>query len=253
MNNQNLGCVIQTRISSSRLPGKVLIKLDKTSTILDYVVDQLSCCKFLDRLIIATTDQPSDDQIVEFSKNRNLDYFRGSTSDVLDRYYQCAKNFSLKNIVRITSDCPLLDPEIVDQVIEKFLSNNFDYVTNKLPIESPTCNQGTEVEIFSFTTLEKIWEKSKKPSEREHVTPYIYKNPSEFKILNVEKTSSGSLRYTIDREKDLELVRFIVSKIEHRPILTKDIESLYHHKPKLFEINSKYVRNEGYLKSLSDE
>jgi spore coat polysaccharide biosynthesis protein SpsF len=249
----HLGCIIQTRMGSKRLPGKVMKKLDEQKTVLDYVIDQTSNSKLIDKIIIATTNESEDDVIVEFAKNRNLDYFRGNTKDVLDRYYQCAKKSNLQTIVRVTSDCPLIDPIIIDNVIKPLISNNFDYATNKLPLDSPSCNQGTEVEIFSFTTLEKIWNDSKKPSEREHVTPYIYNNPSQFKISNVPSKGMNSLRYTIDRENDLELVRKIVSLIKNRPILTGNIETLFKTNPSLFQINSEYERNEGYFKSTQNE
>ncbi len=104
-------------MNSSRLPGKVMKKLDVNKTVLDYVVDQLSYSKLIDKIILATTNEKEDDKIVEFAKNRKLDYFRGSTKDVLDRYYQCMKKFNLQNIVRVTSDCPLIDPKIVDTII----------------------------------------------------------------------------------------------------------------------------------------
>ena len=155
--------------------------------------------------------------------------------------------------MRITSDCPLIDPEIIDNLIEIFLTHDLDYVTNKLPINSPSCNQGSEIEIFSFNVLKKIWTYSKKPSEREHVTPYIYNNPSKFKILNIPSKGMNSLRYTIDRENDLKLVQKIVSLIKNRPILTTNIETLFRNDASLFQINSEYQRNAGYFKSIQNE
>lgn len=227
-------------------------KLDKNKTVLDYVIDQVSHCKLINKIIIATTNEKEDDEIIEYAKNYGLLYFRGSKTDVLDRYYQCAKSFSISSIVRITSDCPLIDPNIIDDIVNSLLSSGFDYCTNKLPMDHPKCAQGTEVEAFSIETLEKIWMESKKLFEREHVTPYIYNNPQKFKIFNSSKNSLPFLRYTIDREKDLELVRTIVSKIVNRPILSSDIEFLYKQNPKLFDLNSEYYRNEGYLKSIKE-
>ena len=174
--------IIQARMGSSRLPGKVLMKLDEKHTVLDYVIEQLSFSKLIDKKIIATTELEQDNVIEQTSKNLGLEFFRGSSEDVLDRYYQCAKENSFTTIVRITSDNPLMDPEIVDQVIKKFVTNDFDYVTNAFPRTFPS---GTELEIFSFDALEKAWKNAIKPSEKEHVTPFIKNHPEIFKIGNL--------------------------------------------------------------------
>ena len=141
------GCIIQARMGSSRLPGKTLMKLNDESSTLHFVKNQLSFSKFIDEIIIATTDLDEDDVIEEISKEMNVKCFRGSSNDVLDRYYNCAKKFQIDNIIRITADCPLIDPEIVDQVIQKYNTKNYDYVTNTLKRTYPI---GTEFEIFSF-------------------------------------------------------------------------------------------------------
>ena len=252
LNLTTLGCIIQTRMGSKRLPGKVMKKLDEQKTVLDYVIDQIGNSKLINKIIIATTNESEDDEIVQFAKNRNLNYFRGNTQDVLDRYYQCAKQFNLKTIVRITSDCPLIDPEIIDNVIKLFFSQECDYSTNKLPITAPECPQGVEVEVFSFQTLEKIWHESKLPSEREHVTPHIYNNPKKFTIIsNSDYAKICNLRYTIDKINDLKLIKILIKKIQNRPILTSDIILIFKNEPTLFDINRHYKRNEGYFKSLS--
>lgn len=240
-------------MNSSRLPRKVMMNLDK-NTILDYVIAQIKNSKTINRIIIATTCDISDDVIIKYAQEQELLYFRGAKHDVLDRYYKCAKKFGCENIVRITSDCPLIDPEIIDKLVNKFFSLQVDYATNKLPLKYPKCSQGTEVEVFSFKTLETTWSKSKKMSEREHVTPYIYNNHEKFKIFNLDNDKDLSyMRYTIDRPKDLELVQKIVTKIKTRPILTDDIVQLFIREPDLLLINSEYERNEGYLKSIKDE
>ena len=248
-----IGCIIQARVGSKRLPKKVLKNIDDKKKVLEFIINQVKYSKKIDKIVVATTTKNDDDIITMISKKNDCSYFRGNEKDVLDRYYYCAKKFNFNSIVRITSDCPLIDPQIIDYLIEIFVRNDLDYATNKLPIDSPSCNQGAEVEIFSFKTLEKIWNDSKKPSEREHVTPYIYNNPSQFKISNVPSKGMNSLRYTIDRENDLELVRKIVSLIKNRPILTNDIETLFKTNPSLFQINSEYERNEGYFKSTQNE
>jgi len=246
-----ISCVIQVRMGSSRLSGKVLMSVEGKNPLLYYVINQLKYSKLIDRIIIATTKLPEDNIIIKIANEMDVQTFRGSTTDVLDRYYQCAKKFSLINIVRITSDNPLIDPTLVDQVIEKFIEGSYDYVTNCNPRTFP---QGTEAEIFSFKALERAWKNSKKSSEREHVTPYFYNNPDKFKIFKIiHHKNLSKLRWSVDREPDLELVRAIVSKIKKRPILMKDIIALFEIEPKLVEINKDYAMNEGYLKSLGED
>ena len=130
-NNIAIGCIIQARMSSIRLPGKVMMKVENENTMLDCVINQLQNSKEIKNIVIATTDQEEDDVIAKFAKNRAIKYFRGSKKDVLDRYYQCAKKFNFSEIIRITSDNPLIDYEIVDTVVEHFKSNNYDYISNR--------------------------------------------------------------------------------------------------------------------------
>lgn len=243
--------IIQARMDSSRLPGKVLMKVDERNPVLYYVITQLQYSKLLDKIIVATTNLKEDDEIVKFVHSMGIDYFRGDPLNVLDRYYQCAKKFSISTIVRITADNPLIDPMIVDQIIEKFNSGLYDYVTTQPPRTFP---QGTDVEIFSFQALERAWLEAKKPSEKEHVTPYFYNNPTKFKILNIHNSADLShLRWTVDKQSDLDLVRIMVSKIKKRPILITDVIDLLSREPHLVKINNDYVMNEGYLKSLKED
>ncbi len=246
-----IGCIIQARMNSSRLPGKVMMKIDGEHPLLYFVIKQLQSAKLSSKIIIATSTNPIDDIIANYAKKLKIDFFRGEENDVLDRYYQCAKKFSFSTIVRITSDNPLIDPIIVDKIITKFQSDKFDYVSNTI---NRTYPYGTEVEVFSFKTLEVLWKNSKKPSEREHVTSYIYNNFEKFQTYNVENTENLShLRWSVDRENDLRLVKLIISKITKRPILMNDILELIKKDKKLIEINKNNVPNEGYLKSLNDD
>jgi spore coat polysaccharide biosynthesis protein SpsF len=234
-----VGCIIQARMGSTRLPGKVMMTVDKKNPVLYYVISQLQHSKFLNKIVIATTDLKEDDKIVEFAQNLGIDYFRGSSSDVLDRYYQCAKKFSFSTIVRITSDDPLIDPEIVDQVIKKFYSGSYDYVTNTLPRTFP---YGTETEVLTFEALHIAWIEAKQSYEREHVTPYLYNNPDKFKIGSLIHSKNISfLRWTVDKQTDLELVRIIVSKIKKTPILMDDIINLLTKEPQLIDINKDQI------------
>ena len=189
---------------------------------------------------------------MNYSKNLGIDYFRGSAKDVLDRYYQCAKEYSISTIVRIPSDKPLIDPEVVDNVISVFNNNSYDYVTNFL--SNPTFPSGEEVEVFSMNGLKKVWKEAILPSEREHVTPYFSNNEDKFEITHIENSENLShLRCAIDRIEDLELVRLIVSKIKKRPILMKDIVDLFDKEPELIKINENVNREEGDLKSLKED
>ena len=202
-----IGCIVQARMGSSRLPGKVMQKIDNNYTVLDYVIKQLKSSKKIERILVATTILDEDDIICEHLFSQKIEFFRGSSEDVLDRYFQCAKKYSFKTIVRITCDCPLIDPNIVDLVVDKYKNQKCDFATNTIHRTFP---YGTEVEVFSFETLEKAWKNAKKPSEREHVTPFIRESDNGFKIINVENLENIShIRYTVDRNEDLILVKKI--------------------------------------------
>jgi spore coat polysaccharide biosynthesis protein SpsF len=246
-----LGTIIQARMGSSRLPGKVMMKVNNDDTVLSFLAKQLSYSKHMKKIVIATTEQEGDDIIARSAKDMGIECFRGNRLDVLDRYYQCAKKFNFSTIIRITADCPLIDPHIVDLVIEKFKDSGYDYVTNSLIRTYP---YGTEVEIFSFNTLETAWNNAKKLSEREHVTPYIYNNKHIFRIFNIEYPRNIShLSWTVDRSNDLKLVQSIILKIDKRPILLEDILDLIKKEPDLTDINKDRIPNEGYLKSLVED
>lgn len=246
-----IGCIVQARMGSSRLPGKTLMKIDNEYSVLTFLLNQLRFSSLIDKIIVATTNLKEDDVIENFVKNLGIDVFRGDSKDVLDRYFQCAKKFSIDIIVRITADNPLIDPLIIDDLIKKFTLNSYDCLTNAYVRTFP---YGTEVEIFSFKSLEKSWNNSIKPSEREHVTPFFYNNPQFFKI-HYEKSSRNlsNLRWTIDRENDLLLVKSIISKIKKRPILMNDILNLFSKDPELFKINANQDPDEGYKKSLQED
>ena len=236
--------IIQVRMGSTRLPGKVLKKLNGIS-VLEFLCDQLNYSRLLNDKIIATTSNSEDDVIVNFCESKGIKCFRGSVNDVLDRYHKCAKKFSINTIIRITSDCPLMDPQVVDDVIDFYLKNSYDYVNN---FYKRTYPYGNDVEIFSLKVLEKVWEKATKPSEREHVTPYIYNNPDEFSLGWIEnKENLSEFHWTVDRKEDLIFVQKIFKKISKRPILMKDIIDVIKDDPSLLEINKNTNPNEGYL------
>tara|TARA_B100000029_G_C17381889_1_gene890058 strand:- start:13 stop:693 length:681 start_codon:yes stop_codon:yes gene_type:complete len=220
-----IGCIIQARMGSNRLPGKVLKLVDEENNVLDYVINQLKHCKLLEKIVVATTTLHEDDLIAKFCQKKNIDCFRGESDDVLDRHYQCAKKYSFSTIIRMPSDKPLLDPSFVDRIISVYKNNSYDYVTTFHPLSFPI---GTEVEVFSFSTLEKTWNNASSPFDREHVTTFIYNDQNSFKIFNVLNTTDESqYSWSVDTQEDLELVRKIISKISSRPILIKDILTLF--------------------------
>ena len=237
-------------MGSSRLPGKVLMKSGNGKSLLYYVINQLRYCTKVKNLVIATTTNQEDDEIEKFANDNSVNIFRGKEKDVLDRYFQCAKKYSFSTIVRITADCPLIDPQIVDKVIEKFFSGNYDFATNTLTRTFPI---GTDVEVFSFSALNRAWENTQLPSEREHVTPYLRKEEN-FKIINIENDKNiSNLRLTVDRIEDFELIKQILNNISINPIHLEDVLELFSRKPELIEINKHINHNEGFNKSLEED
>ena len=239
-----VGIIIQTRTGSSRLPSKVMMKADEDSIMLDYVINQLNHSKLHDKLVIATTVLEQDNVIFDHVTNRNIECFRGDEKNVLERHYQCAKKYSLSTIVRIPSDKPLIDPTIVDSMIQEFQSNSYDYISNfSVNTENnhefvPSFPSGTEVEIFSFSALEDAWKNATTDYDKEHVTPYIYDNPKKFNIFTkISKKDLSNFRWALDYEKDLQLIQIIISKIKKRPILMHDILELFEREPELLKIN----------------
>ena len=245
-----IGCIIQARTNSKRLPKKILKILDDKKNVLEYVINQVKNSTKIDKIVIATTEKIDDDIIMNISKLNNCDYFRGSEKDVLDRYFNCAKKFNFDVIVRITSDCPLIDPELIDEVLDKFRIGGYDYVTNTFPRTFP---KGLDVEVFSFSVLEKMWINAKLPSEREHVTQFILNN-NKFKIGNIKhKNNLSHLRWTLDQKEDLEFLKKIISNIETRPILMNYVLKVLNQKPELIDINSGIDPDQDIKKSKEED
>jgi spore coat polysaccharide biosynthesis protein SpsF len=202
------GAVVQARTSSTRLPSKVLKDLPYGSgiTALQQVIRRLKIAAKLDDVIVATTVDKADEAIVKLSEKENVKWFRGSVEDVLGRYYLAAKENGLDIVVRITSDCPCIDPEVVDLIVEKHINSKNDYTSNILHRTFP---HGLDTEVFNFDVLEKAHKGAKKLSEREHVTSYIYSNPKIFNLGEVyaEKASYGpDIRITLDTAEDYALL-----------------------------------------------
>lgn len=242
-------CIIQARTGSTRLPRKVLLKV-KGKTLLEYVFDRVSLAKKIDKIVIATTDKKEDDEIERLCKKIGIDVFRGSENDVLKRYWECAKKYpKYENIVRITGDCPLIDPKIIDELVGLFEKGEFDYASNVLKETYP---DGMDVEIFSRKSLEEASNKADKMSEREHVTLHIRNNP-EFKKGSLEHEKNFShIRLTVDREEDFEVVKFLIENTEIKASFMEYVE-LLEKSPEIMMKNSKVIRNEGLIKSLKED
>ena len=239
-----VGIIVQARTGSSRLPAKVMMKADDKSLMIDYVINQLKYSKLHDDIVIATTNLQQDDIIFNHANNQNISCFRGDEKNVLERHYECAKKYAFSTIVRIPSDKPLIDPTIVDFIIEKFQSNSYDYISNfSVDVNDDDGSissypSGTEVEIFSFTALETAWKNATSEYDKEHVTPYIYNHLEKFKIFTLKSEKNMSqFRWALDYENDLKLIRIIISRITKRPILMNDILELFEREPDLTKIN----------------
>ncbi|TKJ17321.1 acylneuraminate cytidylyltransferase [Candidatus Woesearchaeota archaeon B3_Woes] len=236
--------IIQARMGSSRLPGKMM-KLINNKPIIWHVINNVKTVKSINSIVIATSTEKNNDILIEEVKKYGVDVFVGSENDVLDRYYQAAKTFKADVIVRITADCPLIDSEVVERVIEVFKENKCDYASNTLP---PSYPDGLDVEVFSFDTLEKTWKEAKQESEREHVTSYmkVGKNESKFKKINIKnKEDLSHIRLTLDYEEDFNLIKEIIERINKNQIHLSDILELIKKDPRLLNINNKFERNNG--------
>ena len=245
--------IVQARIGSTTLPGKVLLDI-QGKPLLEHVIDRVSASKLINRLVIATTSNEKDKAIIDFAQRRGIAYYVGSEDDVLDRFYQTAKKYRVKTIVRITPDDPFKDPEVIDEVVGYYLDHkkSVDYVSNTI---KPTYPEGLDVEVFSAEALGKAWKEAKKSSEREHVTPYIWKHPERFRLANIENNEDLShLRWTLDTEADLQFAREIYARLYHGQVfLMKDILALLRAEPELAQINQGIARNTGYLESVEQE
>jgi len=238
--------IIQARLGSKRLPGKVLKKING-KTILEYVINRLKKTKLSNNIIVATTNREEDKKIIKVAKKANCHTFRGSTNNVLNRYYKAAVHYKVKNIVRITSDCPLIDPKIINKVYFFYLKNNYDYVSNKI---FPTYPIGMGLEILNFRSLKKTNRLTTSSYDKEHVTPYIYKNPKKFKIKNIGlKKKLLNYRIVLDYKEDFKLISNILKHFNKqiKDFTLKDIIKYINRNPILKKKNSQNVTKYGYL------
>jgi len=246
------GAIIQGRMGSTRLPGKVL-KPILGKPMIQHQIERTLRSKKIDKLVLATSTDPSDDELERFCRKIDLPCYRGDLNDVLDRYYQAALLFNPAHLVRLTGDCPLTDPHIIDQVIDFYLAGDYDYVSNTL---EPTFPDGLDVEIFSFSALKKAWTSAKLPSEREHVTPYIRKHEDVFSAGSFKGDQDlSSHRWTVDESRDFELVTRVYERLRPAKLFfeMEDVLDLLAKYPELMQINQGIERNEGFSKSLEED
>lgn len=235
----NIVCIIQARVGSSRLPNKIFLDLEG-KPVLGRVIERLSNSELINKIVIASPDNKADDIIENFINDNYQDVgvYRGSENDVLDRYYQAAKKFKADVVIRITSDCPLIDPEVVDKVIKDYLDKKVEYASNVLG--ERTYPRGLDTEVFPFTALERIWQEAKDTDDREHVTLYIRKHPEFFRVANVKNDIDYSrFRLTLDEEKDYELIKIIYRKLfsANENFGLQEIMELFKKEPDLARIN----------------
>lgn len=242
--------IVQARMGSTRLPGKVLKEICGRP-ILWHVTNRLSHSERIDTVVVATTTEGEDDRIAEWCKEQRIPFYRGSSQDVLDRYFMAAREFGARTIVRITADCPLIDPVLVDMAVDKLIWGGYDYVGLGSPFPD-----GLDTEVFTLNALKTAWREAVLASEREHVTPYIWKNPDRFMLSSVRcEGDYSAMRWTVDEESDLQFVTAVYEGFDctERPFGMKEILDFLDKNPGLLEINAGIRRNEGYEKSLKED
>ncbi len=247
-----IDAIIQARITSSRFPGKVLRKIG-SKTVLEIMYDRLRFSKIINKIIFAIPNNKKNKKLLEFLKLKKYEYFKGSEKNVLKRYYHTAKKFNSKNIMRLTSDCPLIDYKICDKLIKTFRNKKIDHIYTGLSYA-----EGLDVEILSFNSLKKIYKNAKTNLEKEHATYYIKRNPKQFTSLKVEnKKNFSKFRFTLDEKKDFRVIKEIIKKfpqiLKKKYVASNKIINFLKKNKKVFQINSQIIRNEGLLKSLKNE
>jgi len=246
MAEKRIGVIIQARMGSTRFYGKVLEELDEDEKVLDILIERLKLSKLINKIIIATTPDERNSAIIDVAKEHNVFYFIGSEENVLKRYYLASKKHNLKIIIRVTSDCPFIDPFVIDDMIKFYLENSYHCIRN---VDNKTnFSRGFEVEIFSFEILEQIYEMATTKKEKEHVTHFIYTHPENFKVysFNLESLPNyEDLRLTIDEFEDLELCRNVYKRLKSKgkgiDFSVFDIYEIIEKNPSLMDINKNII------------
>jgi spore coat polysaccharide biosynthesis protein SpsF len=247
-----IAAVVQARMGSSRLPGKTLADIGGRP-MLGHLVDRARLIPGVEQVVIATTELPADEAILNFAATEGLPVSVGSEQDVLDRIYRAASRFGVSVIVRVTPDCPMLDSEVSGRVVAEFrrLDGRIDYVSNVHP---PTFPDGLDTEVFSREALEIAWREARLTSDREHVTPFIWRQPERFRLGNVANAEDlSSQRWTVDTAADLAFARAVFDAIGRtgRIFDMEDVLRLLAANPELRDLNAGQERNEGLSRSLA--
>lgn len=256
MSETKIVTVIQARTGSSRLPKKVLMSICGKPLLLR-MIERVKAARLAGHIVVATSDHKEDDAIEDLCRGADIDCYRGDLNDLLDRHYKAAKRYKADAVAKIPSDCPLIDPHIIDKVFKFYLDNKdtYDYVSNLHPASYP---DGNDVEIMSFKALEISWNEAKRKLEREHTTPFIWENPDRFKVGNVNwesgKDYSAKHRWTIDYEEDYVFIRTVYDELyKNNPNFSiYDILNLLQEKPFIYNINSKYAGRYWYENHLDE-
>lgn len=247
---RNIVAIVQARMGSTRLPGKVLKEI-QGKPMLWYVVERTKKAKTVDQVVVATTTDPGDESVSSFCKAQGYPVYCGSVQDVLDRYYQAAKEYHADIVVRITSDCPLVDPGLIDTTINALFEHDVDFAANRLPPPfTRTYPIGLDVEACTFAALEKAWHEATSQHEREHVMPYLYEKEGRFKVWKVNNpVDYGKLRWTVDTLADLEVIRKVFAHFSGRiDFKWQDVLNLFHQEPDLFRNNQNIRQKSLYEK-----
>ena len=239
--------IIQARLGSTRLPGKVLKDLNGKPLIF-HVINRLKFCKQIDSIVLATTTNPIDDKLVEWCKDNDIPCFRGDESNVLKRYYDAATKFKADIIVRVTADDPFKDPKVIDSVINMLKNESLDFAFNNCP---PSFPEGLDTEVFTYDAIKKAFEAKTTDFEKEHVTQYFYHNPEKFNLKNFSyKEDISNIRLTVDTDQDFELAEKIYERLtpKEQMFYLDDIISLFNREPALLNINKGVKRSAMYEK-----
>jgi len=254
--SKRIVAIIQARMGSTRLPGKVL-KPILGRPMLFYLVDRIRRVKEIDEVVIATSEYKNNDVIRDFCKKNRIECFSGSENDVLDRFYKAAKRYKADVVLRFTADCPLLDPHVISSLLKVFLtSNKYDYVSLATGAVAATDKfsghrfpDGLDTEIFSFSVLETAWKEAKENMEREHVTPFIWKRPDRFRVWNhTSSVDYSKMRWTVDNQEDFDLVEAIYKEFySKKPNFGMgDVLDFFKRNPELVKRNIHFIGKEGY-------
>lgn len=247
----NIGAIIQARMTSTRLPGKVLKEV-LGKPMLFYQLEQLKSVSKIGKITVATTTNKEDDPIVSFCEKNSVAYFRGSEDDVLKRFYQTAQYYQIDIILRAMADCPLLDPKVCDREISTYLNEKADIVRL-----GPTFAEGLDCETFSFQALKEAHQNAKLKSEREHVPLYFFNHTETYNLIILEnETDDSKYRFALDEPEDFQVIKAIIEGLSsEKPgsFTAEKVKSFLDQHPDIFCLNAGIIRNEGLLKSLRDD